>query len=364
MRSYARRNKALARQYYQWMVAMHYARTTQKRYRKIIFMYIQFMGERSIAVATQSDIRKFIAHVSEGGASLNTVYQNLGVLRLFYDFLNLGGVVSYVAPRFVRLRQPWRNRLGALTESQVQRMISAAQTLRERALVEFLYATGCRLSEAVHLRIENVDFGTLTAKIRGKLGKTRLAILTKSAAEALRVYIGDRTTGYVFREDLPIQKGCLFSNDGKWMSKWSEYSETRGKRVQRSKFLGSVHRMSHEVARKLHDDHIASLNLVRPIRNAALSKMAIQQAIKHIAVRAGLKKVTPHTFRRTFATHLYDHGAGVEVIKALMGHVWVQTTLAYMHIGPDRLAKTFEQCHPREKLNCETSGQFGTMVSQ
>jgi site-specific recombinase XerD len=100
-----------------------------------------------------------------------------------------------------------------------------------------------------------------------------------------------------------------------------------------------------------HEQHIASLNLVRRPRDKPLSKMAIQQVVAQIANRAGVKNVSPHTFRRTFATHLYDHGAGVEVIKALMGHVWIQTTMRYARISQDRLAKVFEQCHPRERLN-------------
>ena len=125
---------------------MHYAKTTQIWYRKIIGQYIEFVGEKSVATATHFDIRRYIARVSENGASLNTVYRDLGVLRLFYDFLNLGGVVHYVAPRFIKLRRPCKkNSLRPLSEWQVQRIISATRTPRERALIEVFYATGCRL---------------------------------------------------------------------------------------------------------------------------------------------------------------------------------------------------------------------------
>src|SRR5271156_4955552 len=157
MRSYARLNRSLARQYDRWMIAMHYAKHTQQMYRKIIRKYLEFIGERSIATVRHTEIRQYIAHASECGASLNAVYRELGVPRLFYDFLNLGGVVSYVAPRFVRLRRPLGNSRRPLSESQIHRVISAARTSRERALVEFFYATGCRLGEVRRLKIENLD---------------------------------------------------------------------------------------------------------------------------------------------------------------------------------------------------------------
>src|SRR5580658_467250 len=125
MHSYVRFNRGLAKQYDRWMIAMHYAKQTQNIYRKVIRQYVEFAGKRSIATSRHTDIRNYIALVSEKGASLNAVYRDLGVLRQFFDFLNLGGVVSYVAPRYMRLRRPWGNSLHPLTESQVQRIISA-----------------------------------------------------------------------------------------------------------------------------------------------------------------------------------------------------------------------------------------------
>jgi integrase/recombinase XerD len=354
MHSHARYNRGLARQYERWMIAMHYAKMTQCSYRKIIWRYVKFFGKRSVANASHNDIRRFIGSISEDGATLSTAYQNLGVLRLFYDFLNLGGVVSYVAPRFVRLRRPQYNSFRPLKESQIRRVILATRTLRERALVELFYGTGCRLSEAIRLTIEDLDLEGRTARIKGKFGKVRTALLTRGAVDALRAYIADRRSGFIFQQDMPVQKGCLHAQDGKWMSKWGEFTGFNSKRIQRCKYIGLVRLMPYEIAKARHVEHISSLNLVRLPRKSHLSKVAVQKVIQRIARRAGLKHVTPHTFRRTFATHLYDHGATVEVIKALMGHVWIQTTLKYAQIGPDRIANTFERCHPREKLKVQS----------
>jgi len=354
MRSYARINRRLAKQYDRWMVAMHYVKHTQRIHRKTIQQYLKFMGKRSVAAANHISIRNFIARISEDGASLNTVYRALGVLRLFYDFLNLGGVVSYVPPRFLRLRRPWLIGPRALTESQVRRVLSAARTQRERALVEFLYATGCRLGETLRLKIEELDLDNRTARIRGKLRKVRTVLLTHSAAEALRTYIAGRKRGFVFRQDLPVAKGCLTRVDGKWTSMWSEYKGPNRIRSRKHKYHGMVDQLPYAVARKKHDAFIARLRLRRRLRNAPLAKLTVQTIVRQIGRRAGLKGITPHVFRRTFATHLYNRGAGVEIIKALMGHVWIHSTLRYVQIGSDRLAKTFDQCHPLEELNAET----------
>lgn len=158
--------------------------------------------QRSLARAKHTDIRLFIAQASENGATLGSVYRHLGILRQFYDFLNLGGVVDYVAPRFVRLRLPWHQRPRVLSEAQVRQLISATRTPRERALIEFFYSTGCRLNEARHIKIENIDFVARQARVRGKLRKLRLVLLAESASTAVRNYIGNRTIGYGLRRML------------------------------------------------------------------------------------------------------------------------------------------------------------------
>jgi integrase/recombinase XerC len=351
MRSYAEFNRGLVRQYHKWMIAMHYARVTQTVYLKALNLYVTYWGKKSLARADHADIRLFIADASENGATLSTVYRYLGVLRQFYDFLNLGGVVDYVAPRFVRLRVPWRGRPRTLTEEQVRRMISATETSRELALIEFLYSSGCRLSETTDLKIQDIEFPARQARVRGKLGKVRLVLLAESASNALQVYVGKRTSGYVFQRDYGVQKGHFSVQEGQWKSKWLQTRKEDGARVQRHKRLGSAARMSYEEAKQKHEALMTTLDLSLPEGSRPLSKVAIQSLVSKTARRAGLRDVTPHTFRRTFATHLHEHGASLEVIRALLGHVWIQTTLRYAQIGPDGLRKSFERCHPLGKMH-------------
>lgn len=330
---------------------MHYAKHTQSMYGQVLHRFVAFIGKRSITTVGHVDIQRYLSQISENGATLNGAYRVLGVLRLFYDFLNLGGLVNYVAPRYVRLRRPWAEGPSPLTETQVNKLISATRTLRERALIEFFYGTGCRLSEVLLLKIEDLDLDARIARVRGKLGKVRTVLFTKSATDALRAYIKDRRKGYVFLQDRPIQKGSLHIQDGQWKVKWGFWSRPGGPRTLRTKCLGSVERVSYEDARRKQDALIARHTFRRPIRRYPLSGVCARSIFKKITSRAGLKNVTPHTLRRTFATHLYNHGASIDIIRILMGHVWIQTTMKYARMGTDQLAKTFDKCHPRDELN-------------
>jgi site-specific recombinase XerD len=104
------------------MIAMHYAKHTQSMYRQALDRFVAFIGRRSVTTAGHVALQRYLSKISEDGATLNGTYRVLGVLRLFYDFLNLGGLVNYVAPRYVRLRRPWAEGPSPLTEKQVQKL--------------------------------------------------------------------------------------------------------------------------------------------------------------------------------------------------------------------------------------------------
>jgi site-specific recombinase XerD len=199
--------------------------------------------------------------------------------------------------------------------------------------------------------MEHLDLTAKSAQVRGKLGKIRLVLLTERAASALREYLGDRQTGFIFQQDYTPQKGHFSAYNGTWISRWLDYTGLRKKPVQRTHVHGKLSQMNHEEALKKHQELMSSVDLTRPRRDLPLSNMAIQCMVRQLGIRAGIRNVTPHTFRRTFATHLHEGGASLEVIRALLGHVWVQTTMRYARVGPDGLAKVFEKSHPFGKSN-------------
>lgn len=354
MRSYIDFNKKLAKRYDDWMRALHYAPHTRRTYGRTVRLFREFLGSRSMASVNHLEIRQFMTRVTEDGATWLTTYNHLGTLRQFYDFLNLGGVVSYVAPRLVKIRPPTKRLLPILSEKEVQRLIAATKTLRERALVEVFYGTGCRLREVSHLRMNDVDLAARTARVTGKFQKTRVVLLTEGSISALRAYVGDRRSGFVFREDRPIPRGSLVITEGFWVARWKVYHRRFRKGSQKTKCLGRVDKMSSSEAKQEFDGLLKGVNLVCPAIDRPLSNTAIRVILMQIGERAGLRNVGAHLLRRSFATHLYDHGAGLEVIQALLGHVYLQTTIQYTRLSTSRLLKTFEKCHPRGQMKWPT----------
>jgi site-specific recombinase XerD len=348
MRSCAHHNRQLVRRYEDWMTALHYVQTTKTYYRKVLVKFNLFMGKKSITNVTHLEIRAFLTHVSNYGATLETTYRYLGVLRRFYDFLNLGGVVSYVAPRLVRIKRTKRIDLPMLTEPEVKRLIAATKTKRERALLEFAYSTGCRVSEMTHLRVENIDFEDRSVRVRGKFNKTRIAFLTPSASAALRAYIQDRKSGYVFQEDRRQQHAGISADDGYWVARWIDYGQKFpcGKYQQRRLNLGRVDSVSRQTAREKLTELLAGANLTRPQPDRPLTTALLVYILANIGQRAGLKNVGIHMIRRSFATHLYDHGVNVEIIQKLLGHVYLGTTLGYTRLSRTHMARAIDQNHP------------------
>jgi site-specific recombinase XerD len=162
---------------------------------------------KSTIDVTHWDVRRFMLYLSEGGVSLICARKHLLSLPRFYDFLNLGGLVDYVAPGLVTIRQTARQSPPHVSEDEVLRLIGAAETLRDKALIEFFYATGSRVSEVRGLRVQDVDLRARNARVTGKYGKTRIVLLTRSAADALQNYIKDRKIGYVFQQNYPLRTG-------------------------------------------------------------------------------------------------------------------------------------------------------------
>jgi site-specific recombinase XerD len=354
MRSgYARYNCRLADRYERWMTIQHYTRESRSVYRKTIRLFLKFLGDKSIARVTHLDVRNFIATLSENGASINCARRHVTVLRRFYDFLHLGGVVSYVAPRLVTIRQLPRKPVPHLSEDEMGRLIAAAQTARDKALIEFFYGTGCRMKEVRYLRVQDLDLQARTARVTGKYAKTRVVLITQSAVNALRKYIGDRKAGYVFQQDYPMQKGYLSNWKGVWMARWRDHRIPE--RPSLSRYLGSCRMISFERAKATFDQIMAEAGsgLKRPERDAPLTTNCIDKVLRRLASQAGVKRVTAHIIRHSFATHLYENNADLIAIQTLLGHSDIATTAKYYaRISAFRLVDTFERCHPLGVRHC------------
>lgn len=341
-------NRKLVKRYDDWMVALHYTGHTRHYVRKVLGRFNKFLGDRPIASVTHLEIREFLTHVSAYGATLETTYRYLGVLRRFYDFLNLGGVVSYVPPRLVRMKHLKPTALPVLSELEIRRLLDATRTKRERALIEFIYGTGCRLRESTHLRVEDINFENRTARVHGKFGKDRIVFLPRSATTALESYLAGRTAGYVFQEDRPPQKASLSIVEGSWVAHWVDYGKrlSCGKYSSNRRTIGRVELLPPQAAEAELKKLLVGIKLERPVPDRPLTNAAVLTILTNIGHRAGIKNVGVHVLRRSFATHLYEHDAPIEIIQALLGHVYLGTTLGYTRLSRRRMAKAMDESHP------------------
>jgi site-specific recombinase XerC len=151
-----------------WLTAQKYSPSTHERYCRIARKLCRHIGKQSLSTVTPMDVGDFLTATLPDRWADNYIAHQLGALRCFFDFLYLGGVVDNVAPRFLKARARPKALPKAITQAQVRKMIRMAEHPRDRALLEFLYSTGCRIGEVRNLRVENVDFKSRTILVKGK----------------------------------------------------------------------------------------------------------------------------------------------------------------------------------------------------
>jgi len=244
------------------------------------------------------DLREFLSYRRYSGrVGPTTLRLETSILRGLGSHLHRMGrtptniTVGLRSPKLSRKLPP------SLTADQVRRIIETPSVktplgLRDRALLELLYAAGLRAAEILTLRIEQLDLESGSARVIGKGNKERLVLLGKAAEEAIRRYL-----------DIARPK------------------------LVRSKSGGEVFLGNH--GRRLTTSHLWGI-------------------VKKAAKAAGLDtRVYPHLLRHSFATHLLSGGADLRVIQELLGHASIGTTEIYTHVDEDRLAATFDRFHPR-----------------
>lgn len=243
---------------------------------------------------TRADLRGFVADLSRAGLSPSSVSRITSAVRGFYKFLLIDGHLKKNPAEDLDTPQKGFYLPKFLNRTEMEQLLSAPDVsqeigLRDRAILELMYACGLRVSEAVDLKISDVelDAGILTCK--GKGNKTRKIPIGKSAIEWLKSYLVLRRR----KENIEIN----------------------------NLFVGS---------------------LGKPV-----NRQIIHSFIKEYAEKAGLEDVSPHTLRHSFATHLIQNRADIRSVQQLLGHADISTTQIYTHITDSHLRKTYEKFHPR-----------------
>jgi integrase/recombinase XerC len=343
-------NLELLKRYQKWLSDIMFAPTTQFNYTKYVAAFCVFLQDREVTKVTHFDIHDFIGAKSAAGVSLTTLSYILHSLRSFFKFLGLGGIVRYAPPQIVHLKPRPETIPHIISPRQASQLINSATNLRNCALVEFMYGTGCRACEVVALRIEDIDFRSRTARVTGKMGKQRIVIFGSAAERKLKAYLRGRTQGYVFQPERRRSRGKVYRSgkEKAWRATVNMYDDSHPYPARPVTFyFGEKLRMTHrqacvELRRRTRD-----MNIDRPNRPYPLDTSCIREIIRTLGRKAKVGRVTPHILRHSFATHLLDGGADIREIQELLGHTNLNSTRIYTHVSRAKLLETFDRCHPR-----------------
>jgi integrase/recombinase XerD len=285
------------------------ATNTLLSYRRDLDRYLGFLGTRGVTSLAEVDapaVGAFLAYLREGDAdhpalSAPSAARAIIAVRGLHRFAVRDGLLAVDVAHDVRPPTPARRLPKAISVDDVERLIEASAfdrtplAIRDRALLELLYGTGARISEAVGLAVDDLDLSERTALLSGKGGKQRRVPLGSFAARAVEDYL-----------------------------------------VRTRPALAAAGR--------------ATPTLFLNARGGPLSRQSAWTVLRTAADRAGLAAgISPHTLRHSFATHLMEGGADVRVVQELLGHASVTTTQIYTLVTVDQLREVFAAAHPRAR---------------
>lgn len=254
-------------------------------------------GLASPAAVTAAHLREFVYTLKDLGLAPATIRRQVSALRTYFRFLVGEGHVARDPTERLESPRQWRTLPTVLTLAEVERLLAAPNTdeplgIRDQALLELGYATGMRVSELVSVGLQDIRFEEGLARVLGKGSKERLVPVGRRALGAVALYA---------REIRPL------------------FDKGRGRGML---FLNA--------------------------RGAPLSRVGAWGIIRAHARRAGItKRVTPHTLRHTFATHLLERGADLRAVQEMLGHADLATTQLYTHLDREHLRSVHRRFHPR-----------------
>lgn len=344
-------NGEYLRAYSRWLNALEYSEHAQHFYTKTAEQFCDLLGNREVDNATHWDVRHFLIRKIEQNQHYRVPYEALTALHNFFEFLQLGGVTASIPTHPVRVRTPQTRLPLVASPGLISRLIAVAKEPRERVLIEVLYATGCRISEVARIKVEDIDFESRKIRIDGKYNKSRYVVFGTNASRAMRTYLAGRNSGYLFRWKWE-QKGSVYkaSSGNRWIGEVSIYTSRRASLPRRKRLtmrLGCRSEVSFDQAWSIFKKRISGLDLGYPVQLRPMATRSLRMIVYQLALRAGIRRITPKEFRHCCATHLLDGGADIREIQELLGHSCLTSTQIYTHIGRKRLLQVFDRCHPR-----------------
>ncbi|HNQ51483.1 MAG TPA: site-specific tyrosine recombinase XerD [Candidatus Omnitrophota bacterium] len=276
------------------------ARNTLAAYRDDLEAYESFLaakGTASVSATSRNDVVSFMLSQKDRGIGASSIARRLAAIRMFYRFLVRERVLREDPTSLIETPKLWKKIPETLSVNEIEALLAqpavrSAQGVRDKAILETLYATGMRVSEVVHLKTEDLNLDVGFLRCVGKGNKERVIPLGKKAIAAVSRYLETVRPRLVKNK----QSDCLF--------------------VSR---LGS-----------------------------RISRQSLWKLIKRYARDARIRKpMKPHILRHSFATHLLEHGADLRSVQEMLGHSDISTTQIYTHVNKDRLKAIHAKFHPR-----------------
>ena len=251
---------------------------------------------KDVSQLTRADLRKWISSLSREGLAPPSIARAVSATRGFFKFLMLDGHIKSHPAEDLDTPQRFAYLPKFLTEDEINRLlgapdISTEEGVRDRAVLEVMYAAGLRVSELVKLKQTDVDLLAGLVRCHGKGNKERRVPLGKSAIH--------------------------------WLQQYASVKAGYGKQSSPNVFLH---------------------------RGRPFTRQLAWSMIKRNAEKVGIKNVSPHTLRHSFATHLLQHGADSRSVQALLGHSDISTTQIYTHITDMHLRSAYDRHHPRARM--------------
>jgi len=263
--------------------------------------YILFLSGRKIKIPEdikENDVSRLVQSLSHLGLAPASVSRNLSSIKSFHKFLVGENILNNDPTENIKGPKLRRHLPSVLSYDEIQSIIKHIDVkknlgLRDRAMIELLYASGLRISELLNLPLREIYFSESIIRVFGKGSKERL---------------------------VPTSEVAL-----KWISKYLDTSRPYLDRFKRS-------------------DGITFLS----VRGNAMSRMGFWKILNNLVKAAGIrKKISPHTFRHSFATHLLEGGADLRAVQEMLGHADISTTQIYTHLDRTYLKQVYDEFHPR-----------------
>lgn len=277
----------------------HLAQNTVQAYNRDMNQFVAWLAGRKPADMSVTELSDFIGFLHDRNLAPASISRNIVAVRMFYKYLQLEGLAEQNPAELLATQKAWKRVPGVMSPAEVEAFLSSVKKSdsfwqRDRALLEVLYATGCRASEVCSLRVRDLTLSEKHLKCHGKGDKQRMVPIGGRAIAAIELYL----------------------------------AQARGILASRAPTLC---------------DELFLSRTGRP-----LDRIQLWRLVKRYAERAGiLSEISPHSLRHSFATHLLAGGADLRQVQEMLGHASIQTTQIYTHVEHSRLQRVHRQFHPR-----------------